>query len=99
MPPLEDYLKHADSFAQDVVIAWATNMLARNADAFSDDFKAVFDKACRYRDAKHLAEERHKRNVLSERDTDEEMSTMRAFAEAYKTYWEKKQGTAKAAGV
>jgi hypothetical protein len=53
MPPIGYCTEHADELAQEVVNAWAANMQAGNADSLTDDFKALFDKACRYREARN----------------------------------------------
>lgn len=66
-------------------------MQAGNAALLTDEFKAVFDKACRYRTAKEVADNHREFNRLSERDAGEEKATRQAFAEAYKIYSEKRQ--------
>jgi hypothetical protein len=52
MPPIGYCVGHAEELAQEVVNAWAVNMRAGSAGSLTDDFKALFDKACRYRDAR-----------------------------------------------
>jgi hypothetical protein len=94
MPPIEEYLERADDLAQEVVNAWGVNMRACNAALFTDEFKAVFDKVCRYRDAKEVADNHRRFDMLSERDAAEETTTRQAFAEAYKIFWEKHQTAA-----
>ncbi len=88
MPPIEEYLEHVDALAQDVVNAWGSNTQAGNA--LTGDFEALLDKACRYRTAKSVADNRREFDILSELDAAEERSTRQEFAEAYKVYWEKK---------
>jgi hypothetical protein len=80
-------MEHADELAQEVVNAWAANMQADNAGSLTDDFKALFDKACRYRHAK--GDNQRQSNMLREPDRAEEEAKRRAFAEAYKAFDEK----------
>lgn len=94
MPSIEEYLERADDLAQEVVNAWGVNMQAGNAALLTDEFKSVFDKACRYRDAKEVADNHREFSMLSERDAAEEMTTRQAFAEAYKILWEKHHAAA-----
>jgi len=91
MPPIEDYMQRADKLAQEAVNAWGVNMQAGNAALLTDEFKAVLEKAFRYRSAKEVADNHRKFNMLSERDAGEEAATRQAFAEAFKIYWEKHQ--------
>jgi hypothetical protein len=87
---LEDYIKHADDLAQEVVNAWGINVSAGNAATLTTDFKALFEIACQYRTARHIAD-KHRRefNFLSEQDTTTEKLTRESFAIAYQHYWEK----------
>jgi hypothetical protein len=94
MAPLEEYLKQADYLAQEIVNAWAINVQAGIGADLTDEFKGVFDRACRYRDSKSLADNHRECNFLSERDAAEESDTRQAFAEAYKTFWEKREAAA-----
>lgn len=91
MPSIEEYLRHADELAQEVVNGWGVNMRAGNAAFLTDEFKAVLDKACRYRNARTAADNHRQVNMLSERDAAEETATRQEFAEAYKTFWERHQ--------
>ena len=91
MPSIEEYLEHADGLAQEVVNAWRMNMRAGNAALLTDDFKTVLDKACRYRDARKVADNHRQFKILSESVAAEEEATRRAFAEAYKAFRENHQ--------
>jgi hypothetical protein len=84
MPPLEEYLEHADELAQHVVGAWGVN-----APLLTPQFKALLDKACLYRNARRQADNHRNHNVLSEQDEAEEKATREAFALAYKAYYER----------
>jgi hypothetical protein len=84
MPPLEEYLEHADDLPQHVVDAWGVNV------AFlTTRFKVLVDKACLYKNARRLADNHRDHNVLSEEDEAEEKATREAFAVAYKAYYER----------
>jgi hypothetical protein len=87
MPPLEEYLKNADSLAQEVVNAWGINVQMGNA--MSAEFKALLEKACLYRSVRRLADNHRKFDVISEQEAVEEMAQRHAFAEAYKAFYEK----------
>jgi hypothetical protein len=89
MPAIEDEERRADESAQQVVDAWGVNVRAGNAALLTDDFKALFDKACRYRDAKSLAENHREFNMLTEREATEEKSMRHAFLEAYRAFHKK----------
>lgn len=95
MQPIEKYLEHVDELAQEIVNAWGVNVKAGNAALLTDEFKEVFDKACRYRTAKSVADNYRENQMSSAAVTEEERTTRLAFAEAYKRFWEKKhQATA-----
>jgi hypothetical protein len=91
MPTIEQYSEHADMLAQEVVNAWGVNMQAGNAAFLTDEFKDLFDKAWRYRDAKSNADNHRQFQTLSDRDESTEEASRKEFAEAYKTFWEKHQ--------
>ena len=86
MPPLEDYLKRADELAQEIVNAWGVNVKAGNTALLTDEFKDVFDKACRYRTAKSVADNYRENQMSSAAITEDERTTRQAFAEAYKRF-------------
>jgi hypothetical protein len=87
MPPLEEYLKDADKLAQQVVNTWGINVQMGNAT--TPEFRALVDKACLYRTARRLADNHRKFDVMSEAEEAEELAVRRAFAEAYKAFYEK----------
>ncbi len=89
MPPLEEYLEHADDLAQAVVEAWGMKVQAGNAPLLTTQFKVLVDKACLYKNARRLADNHRQYNVLSEQDESEEKATREAFAPAYKAYYER----------
>jgi hypothetical protein len=89
MPPIEEYLKHADELAQDVVNACRVNMQAGNGPVLTDEFKNVFDKACRYRTANMVSVNCRSAGMLNTAAEAEAEATRRAFADAYKLFWEK----------
>jgi hypothetical protein len=89
VPSLRKCIEHADELAQEVVNAWGGNVSAGNAARLSPDFKALFEKTCRYRDAKQLADNHRQFNALSEKDAAEEIAARQEFAEAYRDFSDK----------
>ena len=89
MPTLEEYLRNADSLAQEVVNAWGINVEAGNASLLTDQFKVLLDKACLYRNAKNLADNHRKFNILSQQEEVEVKTARQTFAEAYRAFYEK----------
>jgi hypothetical protein len=88
MRSLEDYAKSADRLAQEVVDAWRANSGA-DPNISTSQNRVLFNRACRYRDARSLADNHRKHKVLEEREEADEKSTRQAFAEAYKAFHEK----------
>ena len=88
MPPIEEYLEKADKLAQDVVNAWGVNMQAGNAPCLTNQFKALFNKACLYQNARRLANNHRQFYMLSEQEASEEQSTRQTFAEACRAFYE-----------
>jgi len=87
MPPLEQYIKQAHGLALEVI---KTEGVSRQAGKLSSmQFKDLFDKACRYLDAKRVADNRREYLVLSVQEAMEEKESQREFAEAYKSFHEK----------
>jgi hypothetical protein len=97
MRPIEEYLENAPTLAQNVVNEWGLNENAGNGSVLSDEFLALNEYACRYIDARAVADNHRKFNSLTEEDADRETVTRRTFAEAYKTYWERVSGQAETA--
>ena len=89
MPPLEEYLEHADELAQRVVDAWEANAQAGKAAFLTTRFKALVDSACLYKNARRLADNHREHNVLSEHDEAGEKLTRELLALAYKAYYER----------
>ena len=84
--PIDWYLEHADELAQKVVDAWEPTIQPGAPPSFTEDLKALFNKAYRYRQAKRQADDRRQSNTLSEADVTEEKASRRAFAEAYRAF-------------
>jgi hypothetical protein len=94
MRPIEDYLKHVDDLAQEVVNVWGMYMQSGNTPLLTDPFNDLLDKACLYRTTKMVADSHREFGVLSDSFAAEEEETRRVFAQAYKDYWEKKRRAA-----
>jgi hypothetical protein len=85
--PLEEYVEQADKLAQGVVNLWAAR---KQGEAVPDpELESLFEKACLYRTAREIADDRRQVNVLSEQDADNEKATRQVFAESCKAYYEK----------
>jgi hypothetical protein len=85
MPPIEEDLKRADELAQEAVNTWGAQMMP-------PDFSSIFDKACRYLDAKKLAELYRLRNGLIDEVAQAEEIARREFVEAYRAWRETQRG-------
>lgn len=92
MPSLDQYLEQADKLAQEVVDAWGVNLQAGNTDLLTAQFKVLADNACRYREARTLADNHRQFNVLGVQAEAQEKATRQAFAEAYKVFDEEHVG-------
>jgi hypothetical protein len=86
---LEDYIDHADDLAQEIVNAWGISVSAGNAATLTTDFKALFEIASLYRNARETADNHREFNFLNHQDAKIEKLTRESFAIAYKYYWEK----------
>ncbi len=89
MLPLEEYLRHVDELAQSVVNAWGVNVEAGHAADLTTEFKALLDRACRYQSFRRVADNHREFSMLTEQEAAEEKTAREAFAEAYKTFYEK----------
>jgi len=78
--------KRADEWAQNVVDAWGANVTAGNAALLTEEFQSLFKLACRYRDAKSVAENHRQFNVLTQREAAEEDRTLREFLKEYEAF-------------
>lgn len=94
MSPIEEYLENADALSQNVVNAWCETVRAGDGPLLTDEFKSLFDEACRFRTARMIAENHQQHGVLTEPVAAEVEATRRAFAGAYKIYWEEKRAAA-----
>ena len=89
MQPIERCLEHADELSQEVVNAWAINVRRGASGALTGEFRALFEKACGYREAKKLADNRREAGILTEQDAAEETAARLTFAKAYNPFFEK----------
>lgn len=96
MPATEEYIDNASKLAQDVVNEWGINVRAGNASSLPDEFLTLNECACRYIDARDLADNHRKFNDLAEEDVTREAATRQAFAEVYKRYVERVSGQSSA---
>jgi hypothetical protein len=76
------YFEEAPELAQLVAKAWSLTFPS----PVTEEFKALFDKACRYQAAAELVADHRRFNVLTKEEEEEEIAARRAFAEAYKAF-------------
>jgi hypothetical protein len=79
----------ADTLAQEVVNTWGLHTQAGNAKVLTPEFLDIFEKACRYQEAKTAADFFQSRNALSESGAETEEAARRTFIEADKPWAEK----------
>ena len=94
MLPIDENLERADELAHEVVNHWGRTFSLAQKVGNADEFGALLGRARSYLGAKEVADNHRQSNRLTERDAAEETATRQAFAEAYKTYWEKHQPAA-----
>jgi hypothetical protein len=63
--------------------------MAGNANSLTPEFLDIFEKACRYQEAKKSADFYRSRNALPEEIAEAEETALRTFVDAYKPWWEK----------
>jgi hypothetical protein len=89
MPALEQYLENAAEDAQRVMNDWGMNIRAGNGPVLSAEFLALNEYACRYFDARSVADNHRKFSGLTEEDAAREAATRLEFAKAYMAYHER----------
>jgi hypothetical protein len=83
---IEENSERADELAEEVVIAWGQSVATGHAAKLSAEFKALFEKCRRYRDAKRVVDIHRGLGMLSEAEAAEEKSARQAFLEAYDAF-------------
>jgi hypothetical protein len=68
---------------------WGMNIRAGNGPVLSAEFLALNEYACRYFDARNVADNHREFSGLTEEDAAREAATRLEFAEAYKAYRER----------
>jgi|HubBroStandDraft_6_1064221.scaffolds.fasta_scaffold343553_2 hypothetical protein len=86
---LEENSERADALAEEIVMAWGQSVSAGHGAKMSAEFKALFEKARRYRDAKQVADMHRGLGMLSEKEAGEEKSARQAFMEAHSKFSQK----------
>ncbi len=87
--PIEEYVEHADTLAQDMVNAWGINMQAGNGPVLSEEFKEVFEMTCEFRTAKRVADNWRRAGMPTEAVDAIVQVKRQVFAQAFKTFHEK----------
>jgi hypothetical protein len=86
---IEENSERADALAEEIMMAWGQSVAAGHAAKMSPEFKALFEKARRYRDAKQVADMHQGLGMLSETEAAEEKSARQAFLEAHRNFSQK----------
>jgi len=86
VPPLEKYLERADELVQEVYNAYGE---IGNEASVTPEFCALLDKAYMYRTLSRVADNHREHNVLTEQEVADVKVARQAFAETYKSLWEK----------
>jgi hypothetical protein len=81
----------ADEAAQEVVNTWGTLGLTGNGRDLPQDFKALFDKTCAYRNAKEVADSGRAQGMLAEKHAAREQTTKKEFLDAYRALYKARQ--------
>ena len=76
----------ADALAQDVVDAWEKAIQQGISDGLSVDFKALFETCYIYRDARRVADNRRKFNLLSVEQASAEEGTRNDFLDSHRRF-------------
>jgi hypothetical protein len=93
MRPIEDYWEGVDILAREVVDTWADNLRVGTAHSLNDDFKVLFDRAFKYREATLIAESHRKLSILTAAEAVNEQTARERFVEIYKSYQEKQESS------
>jgi hypothetical protein len=86
---LEQNSERADELVEEAVKTWGQSVATGHATKLSAEFKAMFEKCRRYREAKRVADMHRGLDMLSEAEAAEEKSARQAFLEAYDTFSQK----------
>ena len=86
---IEENSERADALAEEIIMAWGQSAAEGQTAKQSAKFKALFEKARRYRDAKQVADMHRGLSMLSETEATEEKSARRAFLEAHNKFYKK----------
>jgi hypothetical protein len=87
--PIQEYVKHSDALAQDVVNAWGINMETGDGPFLTQEFQNLFETTCQFRDSKIIADDWRRAGVPTKAFEIELEAKRQAFAYSYKAYWEK----------
>jgi hypothetical protein len=80
---IEQDSERADELVEEIVKAWGQSVATGQAVKLSAEFKAMFEKCRRYRDAKRVGDLHRGLAMLSEAEAAEEKSARQAFLDAY----------------
>jgi hypothetical protein len=80
---IEENSDRADELAEEVMKAWGQSVAAGHFAKLSAEFKDLFEKCRRFRDARQVAVMHQGLGMLSESEAAEEKSARQAFLEAH----------------
>ncbi len=87
MPPLQEYIEHADEHFQSVLAERDRWLLSGTLHEMPAELRALVDKGFLYHNAKKIADDRRKNErPLSEEEANEETVTRKNFAIAYREH-------------
>jgi hypothetical protein len=78
----------ADPLAHDVLSVW------RTASGVSEGFKALFEKMQAYHNAKAVADNRRKNNMLTAQYIEQELKAKKEFLDSYRAFYEARTNVA-----
>jgi hypothetical protein len=86
---LEQNSERADELVEEIVKSWGQSVATGQAANLPAEFKAMFEKCRRYRDAKRVGDLHRGLAMLSEAEAAEEKSARQAFLDAYDAFSQK----------
>jgi hypothetical protein len=89
MRPIEEYVKQADTLAQDVMNTWCSFTMAGHNDDLTADFKEVFEVTYDFRQAVRMVDNWRGAGTPTATADAEVKQKRLAFAQAFKTFHEK----------
>lgn len=90
--PIEAYVEQSDRLCQDVINTWGSLTMAGHGAALNADFKEMFEVTCDFRMAVRRIDNLRGTGMPTTAFADEVEQKRLAFAQAFKTFYEKHEG-------